>query len=141
MPAAVIPQVCPRCKFRPESWVNDCPRCGQVIVSPRRVRTLGWLLVFIGAFLSVGIAAVGVSMARAIAGSGDPDATTTFTGTGEQVGMMFTLFACVFLFGLLAMVIGGWQVRTGRQNPRLAFLAVTIFMMFIGLVAYINLAW
>jgi hypothetical protein len=139
MPAAVISQTCPRCKFKPQQWVNDCPQCGQVIVSPRRVRTLGWLLIFIGAFLSVGIAAVGLAVARVIAG--DSGATTTFTGTGEQMGMMFTLFAFVFLFGLVAMAVGGWQVRTGKQNPRLAGVAVLFFMMFMGLVAYIQLAW
>lgn len=141
MPAALIPQVCPHCKFRPQQWVNDCPQCGQVIASPRRVRTLGWLLIFIGAFLSVGIAAVGLSVARVIAGSGDPGAGTTFTGTGEQMGMMFTLFAFVFLFGLVAMTVGGWQVRTGKQNPRLAAIAIMFFMAFMGLAAYIQLAW
>jgi hypothetical protein len=139
MPAAV--QTCPRCKFKPQQWVNDCPQCGQVIVSPRRVRTLGWLLIVIGAFLSVGMAAVGMAVARAIEGPGDPGATTTFTGTGEQMGMMFTLFAFVFLFGLVAMAVGGWQVRTGKQNPRLAGLAFIFFMMFMGLVAYIQLSW
>lgn len=140
MPAAVIPQVCPRCKFRPESWVNDCPQCGQVIVSPGRVRALGWVLVVLGSILAIGMAALSVTMARVVAGSGEPGATTTYTGSAEQMGVMFTLFAFVGVFGIVSMVVGGWQVRTGRQNPRLAAVAFFFFMAFMGLVMYMQYA-
>jgi len=128
MHASVIPQVCPRCRFEPETFVNNCPQCGQVILSPKRVRVLGWVMFWCGAILTVGMVWLSLVMARTIAHSDDPGATTHFTGDANDVKETFAIFGMVFLFGIVAIVTGVWQVWHGRQNLKLVG-----FVMFLGI--------
>ena len=126
MHASAIPQPCPRCGFEPESFVDKCPQCGQVILSPARVRVLGWVLIWCGALLTVGMAVLSANMAGTIAHSDDPGATTRFTGDANDVAVMFAIFGMVFLFGIVALVSGVWQVWHGTQNLKLAGLIMLL---------------
>jgi len=96
------------------------------------VRTLGWVLVGIGAFLVVFMAGLSLVVGRIIARSGNPEATTRFTGDTSDAAIMFGIFGVIALFGLLGMAAGASQIRQGRVNRRMVtvvlVLGVAIFV-------------
>ncbi len=110
---------CHRCDFETAEQLAKCPKCGSRLQSARKVRILGWLLLVIGTGLVIFMGTLGVRLARIIAGSGDPEATTRFTGGPEVVTLIVTVFGLVISFGLASMVGGLWQIWYGKPNKKL----------------------
>ncbi|WP_425230993.1 hypothetical protein [Sphingomonas sp.] len=95
--------------------------------TPRTVRRLGWVLLFIGLFLVGLMGAITWKMYPSMSHPGVTDASgTTFTGTAAQAHDALQLFALVIAFGFVAMANGVWQIATGRRN--LAFAAVSLVL-------------
>ena len=59
-----------------------------------------------------------IILGRIIAGSGDPGATTRFTGGPEEVRLIVAVFGLVISFGLASMVGGVWQIWYGKPNGK-----------------------
>jgi predicted nucleic acid-binding Zn ribbon protein len=123
---------CHFCGHPLEETYRVCTECGRPNRTPKQVRRLGWVLVGIGAFLVVFMAGLSFVVGRIIARSGNPEATTRFTGDASQAAIMFGIFAFIALFGVLGMAAGASQIRHGKVNRRMVtvvlILGVTIFV-------------
>ena len=84
-------------------------------VQSRIPRIRGWLLVVLGAFLSLGISLLAAYLAWMIARNDQPGGTH-WTGSQEMTVKVFELFATIFVFGLVAIAAGILQLRRGRTN-------------------------
>lgn len=128
-------QTCRSCGFQPESFVNACPRCGAMIVSPGRVRAMGWVLVVVGTLLTGGMAYLTAYVMGVVAQSDDPLARVRFTGDAGDQAFMFGVFGLVMLIGVVSLAAGVWQIRTGTTNSRL----VVVMLMLASLFALIGM--
>ena len=127
-------RVCYKCDFEVRNaGAKLCPRCGKGRLMTRGgVRALGWVLLFIGAFLFVFMGAITVLVAVVIANSGAPGSTTRFSGGKKEAAVIFAVFGTVLAFGLASMAAGVSQIRHGRRNNRLAGLMMWIvFALFV----------
>jgi hypothetical protein len=113
------------CGVSVEGSVAACPRCGGRMRTPRDVRRVGWLLVFLGVFLVIFMGAIAWSLSPALLQPGQETlGGDTFTGTAAQARMIFTLFGATMLLGLGFAVNGAVQIATGRRNRVLTALVL-----------------
>ena len=84
---------------------------------------LGLLLAGAGAYLIVLIAGI-------IRRSGDPGATTRFTGGGWEAALIFGALGFVLLLGVTGILMGLWQIRHGRRNPKLVRVVIVFYVIF-----------
>ena len=107
---------CPACGFQTHKYRSQCERCGMGLQSRRWSRRFGTLLVACGLILAglMGgvLRFVGPILYDVILGGG----SARFAGTRTQAVVVLTLLGGVFLFGLLCLGYGGWQIVTGRTN-------------------------
>ncbi len=97
-------------------------------------RTRGWLLIVIGAMLSLAMAAISFFLWRAIHYPGQSGGTSRWTGSTEMTARTFQLFGTVFIFGLVCVATGIFQVRTGRRNG----IAVALLLLLVGLMIFLG---
>lgn len=131
-------QTCPQCSTQAKSWLDWCPDCGTRLSRPSRIRALGWVLMVIGTGLTAGMVYLIVVIAGIMRASGDPDATTRFTGTPSQALMVFGILGLVLVFGLVSVTAGAWQVRHGTRNPRLVKVVLGFAAVFFGFGALVR---
>lgn len=127
-------QTCPNCAFRSPAWTDECVQCDRRLVPPDRLRTWGFVYLGLGAVLTAAGAYLIVLVGGIMARSGDPGATTRFTGTPLQAALVFAALAFVLSVGLLGLAMGGWQVTRGRRHPGLVRLALVLYaiLMLLG---------
>jgi hypothetical protein len=89
--------------------------------SPEVVRRLGWVLLVAGVFLVGLVGALTYNLAPTLLNPGANRGGITFSGTGAQGGKIIWLFATIIAFGLAQIVIGLFQIRTGRSSRILAW--------------------
>jgi hypothetical protein len=96
-------------------------------------RIRGWLLVVLGSCLSAGMALFAAFLAWTIANNDRPGGTH-WTGTHDFTVQVFELLATVFVFGLVAVGGGIFQLRHGRPSWPAAIVLVGLVavMFFIG---------
>ena len=82
-------------------------------------KAIGWALVALGTFLIVLTGGLSFLVARIIAGSKNPEATTRFTGSMAEAAAMYGVFSLVFMFGSVAAIAGVTRIRTGRIDRRM----------------------
>ena len=93
-------------------------------------RIRGWLLIVLGSLLSVGIAVIAAILASTI--HNDQPKGSHWTGTHEFTVRVFELFAVVFLFGLVALAGGIFQLRRGRPSwPAMIVMLALVVVMFV----------
>jgi hypothetical protein len=111
------------CKTLTPAIVERCPACGNRVVTSRRIRILGWVLIGLGGFLVLFMGYIANAMYPTLSRPGvDLGAGGRWTGTAEQAAAVLQIFWLVIGFGALCVVNGIWQVATGRRN--LALMAV-----------------
>lgn len=96
-------------------------------IDARGNRTRGWILVVLGPALIIGMAALSFWLWRTIHYQILPGATSRWTGSPEMTANTYSLFATIFVFGLVCTSAGVYQIRTGRRN--LAFLIVILLLV------------
>ena len=103
-----------------------------MIVS-KAARIRGWLLIILGACVSVGMAISAAFLALTIAHNDQPGGTH-WTGSHEMTIKTFELLATVFIFGVVAVVGGSFQLRRGRPSwvAMLVLLGLVGVMFFLG---------
>jgi len=101
-----------------ETW-RVCTECGRPNRTPKQVRRLGWVLVGLGASVVAVMAGLSLAVGRIIARSGNPEATTRFTGDAGDAAIMFGIFGFIALFGLFGIAAGASQIRHGKVNRRM----------------------
>ena len=123
-------RTCPKCGYRTTEVVSKCPKCGRGLVSPKQVRRLGWVQVFLGLFLVGFIAIIIYNIAPTMLKPEVPDAGgSRFTGTKEQGQMVLALLGVVIMFGLTSLLNGVWQIATGTRNKWILYFGVGIFIL------------
>src|SRR5882724_5406049 len=121
---------CYRCKLENQAGFNQCAQCGGRVVSSKRARVLGVMLIVIGLFLALTMGGLTVFFASLMVHSGSPGSTGSFTGTPEQATAIFGLFGVIFAIGLTSLVGGIYQIKYGRRS-----LLIQIFtFVLVGLV-------
>lgn len=107
---------CPACGFQTHKYRSQCERCGMGLQSRRWSRRFGSVLVVAGLVLAglMGgvLRFVGPILYDVIVYGG----SARFAGTRTQAVVVLSLLGGVFLFGLLCLGYGGWQIATGRTN-------------------------
>ena len=125
---------CPKCDFETSEVLAKCPNCGRKLQSAKKVRILGWVLVLLGSVLAIFMGGLGIILAGIIAGTGEPGATTRFTGGPEVILFTAAVFGLVILFGLVSIAAGAWQIRYGKPNStlRIMMFVVAVLLFLIG---------
>jgi hypothetical protein len=123
-------QRCGSCGSGTPVWSDVCAECGAALHSPRRLRQAGVLYLFLGMLLTAPAEYLILLIARIIARSNDPGATTRFTGGPADVALAFGSLGFVLLLGLVGIAMGAWQVVHGRRNPRLVRVVMVFYVVF-----------
>ena len=97
-------------------------------------RARGWILLVLGPLLSAGMAALSLWLWRVIHAQSLPGATAHWSGSHEMTVNAFSLFATIFVFGLVCTGAGLFQVRTGRRHWAfiVALLLLVAAMIYFG---------
>ena len=92
----------------------------------------GWLLVFLGSALALGMTALSFYLAATILNK-EPGGAR-WTGTHDFTVRVFAMFGSIFVFGLVAIGGGIYQLRTGRVSKiaLVLLLGVVLVMLFLG---------
>ena len=93
----------------------------------------GWLLIVLGSLVSAGIAVIAAILASTIMHNDQPGGSH-WTGSHAFTVRVFELFAAVFVFGLVALAAGIFQLRRGRANwlAIILLLALVVVMYLLG---------
>ena len=112
------------CATLVEGKVDACPKCGgpmrTVVESPWRAI----LLLVCGIFLTVGMGVIGWNMYPTMTNPGDTIDGSRFTGTPEEARQFLTIFAAVFVLGLVALANGVYMLITKQQSK--VFVVITL---------------
>lgn len=139
LPGTGEPRTCYKCDYETSQPQTDCPHCGQRLRTARQVRVLGWVLLLTGTFLVGFMGTITVLVARIVAHSDEPGATTRFTGGTGIAVFMFGIFGLVLAFGLTSMFGGIWQIRYGKRNRKLTLVILVLAAGFLVLGTLVQL--
>src|SRR5450432_804150 len=79
-------------------------------------RARGWVLIILGPMLCVAMAVIPFTIWRTIHYQGQLGSTSRWNGSAEMTARTFQLFGTIFIFGLVCLGAGIFQLRTGRRN-------------------------
>lgn len=82
-------------------------------------KVMGWVLAALGTFLIVLLGGLSFLVARIIAASDNPEATTRFTGSIAEGAILYGVFSLVFMLGVVAAIAGVTRIRTGKIDRRM----------------------
>ena len=97
-------------------------------------RTRGWLLIVLGVMLSIAMAVLSSYLWRTIHHPGRPGGVSRWTGSAEMTARTYQLFGTIFVFGLVCLATGIFQVRTGRRN----IIAVVLLLLLVGVMFFLG---
>lgn len=126
---------CEKCGYETQEKILKCPQCERRLVSPKQIRRIGWVLLLIGLFLIGLMGTITYNLAPSLLQPGNPDGGMNFTGTKEQGQLIVGLFGLVIAFGVISLVNGVWQIKTGSRNKWI--LAIS----FVFIVALVVTVW
>lgn len=103
------------------------------VTSPGLSRIRGWLLIVVGLGLSFGMLWLTSFLAWTIAHNDQPG-HSHWTGSPQFTVQVFELFGAVFLFGVVAVIGGFFQLRRGRPSWPIVVVLLGLFavMCFLG---------
>jgi len=123
---------CFRCSFRGEIAQTSCPQCGKKLYTSRNIRNRGIVQIITGLILIVMMAGLGIFigvLANQPSGQKLAQQKTFLLG-------LYGFFGVIGLFGLNGIVMGTWQVATGRRNKVLMWVMfVLLALILIGCLA------
>jgi hypothetical protein len=123
---------CAKCDFATGQKWRDCPQCGTHMQSEQQIRTLGWVLTFLGSGLMLFMLFLSVVVGYAMWQTDRPGAGMSFTGGPTMTLFIYLIFAVVAAFGATSVAAGVFQIRPGRRNPRI--IAVMLMLVFVLIV-------
>jgi len=117
---------CFKCSFRGETANLDCPECGKRLRTSKNIRTRGVIQIVTGIFLVLMMAALSIFIGVLVAkGANDPETARKLADQRTFMLTIYGLFGVLALFGVNGIVMGTWQVVTGRRNK------VLMWVMFV----------
>lgn len=125
---------CFRCSFRGETAETDCPECGKKLRSSKNIRTRGVVQIVTGVILVLMMAGLSLVLGGLMArGINDPETARKMAEQRSFLLVVYAFFGVIALFGLNAIVMGTWQVATGRRNKVLMWVMfVLLALILIG---------
>jgi len=88
-------------------------------------------MVVLGGFLVVFMSALTVVVGGIISRSGEPGATTRFTGEPEDAAFIFGIFGLVIAIGLASVAGGAWQIKYGKPNKKIMIVIFGLAFVFL----------
>jgi hypothetical protein len=116
---------CFRCSFRGEIAQSACPQCGKKLYTSRNIRNRGVVQIITGLILVGMMAGLGIFigvLANQPAGQELAKQKTFLLG-------LYGFFGVIALFGLNGIVMGAWQVATGRRNKVLMWVMFALLAL------------
>src|SRR5258706_12941633 len=110
-PADITKRSCFKCGYEGDTADTRCPNCGRPLKTVRQIRVLGGILVFLGGFLILFMGGITLFVMNLIYKNG-----SSFTGTRNDLILIFGAFGFVIFFGFVALIAGLWQLIFGRRN-------------------------
>lgn len=127
---------CFRCSFRGEIAQTSCPQCGKKLYTSRNIRNRGIVQLITGLVLVAMMAGLGIFIGVLATQPSGKDLAKEKT----LLLSIFGLFTVIGLFGLNGIVMGAWQVVTGRRNKVLMWMMfVLLALILIGCLATVFL--
>jgi hypothetical protein len=120
-----------KCGFMAETAEKKCSRCGGLMRTTTTMRVLGAVMIALGGFLIVFMGIITLWAYNLVQHSSDTGTGARFTGTKDQMLMMFGVFGFVMLFGVVALVTGSWQLIFGRRNKILTWVVFGLGAIFV----------
>lgn len=130
-PLIVQHKTCFKCKYEGQTAEKLCPRCRKRLRTGTEIRTLGGVLAALGAFLVVMMGAITFFAIGLVSQSGKTGTGARFSGTKDQMYIMFGIFGFVLLFGFTSLVAGLWQLLFGRRNMMLIYIILGLGVIFL----------
>jgi len=125
-------RICYRCDYATSQPLKVCPQCGQQqFRTPAQIRTLGWMLAVLGAFLTVFMSGLSLAVAKVILLPNLPGTTTRFTGGPNMVLFIIGIFGVVLAFGIASLSAGIFQIKNGRRNRNLTKIILVLAGVFV----------
>ncbi len=118
-------RICPKCRYEADTAETKCPRCGRILLTQTKIRTLGIVILILGIFLAVIMAVVTSNIYPAIS---QPNASSKFTGTETQAHQILAILGLTFAAGVLFAATGLWQIIFGRRNRLLVWISLLIIL-------------
>ena len=120
---------CFKCGYETNEALKRCPRCGLGLQSTKQVRRLGWLVLALGLFIVGLMGTITFQTAPALLQPREPMDSEQFTGTAAQGALILTLFSLVIAFGLIAVINGLFQIKTGRRSKALIYFSFGLLIL------------
>lgn len=130
MQILLMKQRCGACGAASPMWTDVCSGCGVVMHPPRPLRVAGVIYLVLSLLLTGGATYLMVATAGIVSRSGDPEATTRFSGTWWQMALVFGALGFVLLIGVTGILMGVWQVLHGRRNLALVRVVMVLYVIF-----------
>ena len=108
----------------PSLHVPTAPPPSNDLPDARRIRTLGWLLIVLGPCISATMACAARAMYGTVAFDRLTGRPPHWHGSPEFTRTALELFGAVFLLGIVILLGGIHQVRTGRRSRVLIVLTL-----------------
>lgn len=107
-------ETCPACGHQFRFGLDTCPRCTHRLAASPTYRAWGVLFLIVGNALCLVMAFLFWSAARIMLHTGQPGATSSFSGTRGEAGLVLAIFTAVFACGLLMVGGGAYALVRGR---------------------------
>ena len=122
---------CDKCCEETFQALDKCPRCGGKLRTAGQIRTLGFVLVFIGGFLVVLMGAVTIFVIGVVYQAADSGRSSRLMEEATVFVAIFGLFALVIMFGLTCIGAGVWQILFGKRNKYIKYIILGLtFLLF-----------
>jgi MFS family permease len=125
-------RICYKCDYETNNPLGACPQCGHHLRTTAQIKRLGMLMAALGAFLTLFMGGITVTVAQMVWHPFDPHATSNFTGGPGALLFIFGIFAVVMMFGLTSLAAGIFQIKHGRRNRKLVKTILVLAGVFVA---------
>jgi len=119
-------RICPKCSFEANTAETKCPRCGRILMTQTKIRTLGILIAFLGAFIAAMMAYI---LSYVYGSINQSNESLKFTGTETQALYIYAILGLTFTAGIFFVFTGLWQIIFGRRNRILVWISILIIIV------------
>ena len=125
---------CDKCCEETFQALDKCPRCGGRLRTAGQIRTLGFVLVFIGGFLVVLMGAITIFVIGVISQAANEGRSARIMEETTVFVAIFALFGLVIMFGLTCIGAGVWQILFGKRNKHIKHIIIglTVLLFTVG---------
>ncbi|HEX8738012.1 MAG TPA: hypothetical protein VF721_21950 [Pyrinomonadaceae bacterium] len=119
------PRFCYKCHRPAGDFDKRCQRCGGVVRTKATIRILGGVLVFLGGFISVLMAFVGLFMYGALMQTNG----SRFNGSEKELLFAVGIIGLTFVVGISFALAGLWQIIFGRRNTFIVWISIGLVIV------------